>query len=69
MFLSGELACREAVSRPVIENAFNAFVDQGYLGRENGKFVLPESYASAEAASVIEGRVSSYLAEGASEQA
>jgi glycerol-3-phosphate O-acyltransferase len=45
----------------VIENAFLAFVDQGYLGRVDGKYVLPESYASADAVRVIEGRVASYL--------
>ncbi len=62
MFLAGEIACREAVSRPVIENAFLAFVDQGYLGREDGKYVLPESYASPDAVRVIEGRIATYLA-------
>ncbi|MBX3185606.1 MAG: 1-acyl-sn-glycerol-3-phosphate acyltransferase [Labilithrix sp.] len=61
MFLAGELECREAVSRPVIENAFLAFVDQGYLGREDGKYVLPESYATAEAARTIEARIAAYL--------
>ena len=45
MFLSGELQNREAISRPVIDNAFLAFVDQGYLGRADGKLVLPDSYA------------------------
>jgi glycerol-3-phosphate O-acyltransferase len=62
MFLAGEIACREAVSRPVIDNAFLAFVDQGYLGRQDGKYVLPESYASADAVHVIEGRIASFLA-------
>ena len=62
MFLAGEIACREAVSRPVIDNALLAFVDQGYLGRSDGKYVLPESYASADAVRVIEGRIASYLA-------
>jgi glycerol-3-phosphate O-acyltransferase len=61
MFLAGEIACREAVSRPVIDNAFLAFVDQGYVGRTDGKYVLPESYASADAVRVIEGRIASYL--------
>ncbi|HVH45385.1 MAG TPA: 1-acyl-sn-glycerol-3-phosphate acyltransferase, partial [Labilithrix sp.] len=61
MFLAGELACREAVSRPVLENALLAFVDQGYLGRSDGKYILPESYASADAVRVIEGRIASYL--------
>jgi glycerol-3-phosphate O-acyltransferase len=61
MFLAGEIAGREAVTRPVIENAFLAFVDQGYLGRTEGKYVLPESYASADAVRVIESRIASYL--------
>jgi glycerol-3-phosphate O-acyltransferase len=61
MFLAGEIACREAVTRPILENAFLAFVDQGYLGREDGKYVLPESYASADAARVVERRIASYL--------
>ncbi len=61
MFLAGEIELREAVSRPVIENAFLAFVDQGYLGREDGKFVLPETYATAETVRTIESRIASYL--------
>ncbi|CAN5884019.1 glycerol-3-phosphate 1-O-acyltransferase PlsB [soil metagenome] len=61
MFLAGELECREAVNRPVIENAFLAFVDQGYLGRHEGKYVLPESYATAGAVGTIEARIATYL--------
>ena len=61
MFLAGEIECREAVNRPVIENAFLAFVDQGYLGRTEGKYVLPESYATAEAVRTIEARIASFL--------
>lgn len=60
MFLAGELECREAVSRPVIENAFLAFVDQGYLGRSDGKYVLPESYATADAVRTIESRIATF---------
>ncbi|MDB4945455.1 MAG: Glycerol-3-phosphate acyltransferase [Labilithrix sp.] len=61
MFLAGELTCREAVNRPVLENAFLAFVDQGYLGRIDGKYVLPESYATAAEVGVIEARVAAYI--------
>jgi glycerol-3-phosphate O-acyltransferase len=61
MFLAGELQNREAISRPVIDNAFLAFVDQGYLGREEGKLVLPDSYASADTVRTIETRIASYL--------
>jgi glycerol-3-phosphate O-acyltransferase len=61
MFLAGEIQAREAVTRGTIENAFLAFVDQGYLGRSDGKYVLPESYASADAVRVIEGRIAAWL--------
>lgn len=61
MFLAGELAGREAVTRPVIENAFLAFVDQGYLARADGKYVLPESYATPETVRVIESRLAAFL--------
>jgi len=61
MFLAGEVELREAVSRPVIENAFLAFVDQGYLARTDGKYVLPESYATADAVKTIEARIASFL--------
>lgn len=61
MYLAGEIERREAVTRPVVENAFLAFVDQGYLGRDDGAYVLPESYASPDAVATIESRIASYL--------
>ena len=61
MFLAGEIAQREAVNRPVLENALLAFVDQGYLGRKEGKYVLPASYDTAETIGTIEARIASYL--------
>ena len=61
MFLAGDVQAREAVTRGTIENAFLAFVDQGYLGRSDGKYVLPESYASTDAVRVIEGRIAAWL--------
>jgi glycerol-3-phosphate O-acyltransferase len=57
MFLAGEIARREAVSRPMVENAYASFVDQGYLAKSGGKFALPESYASASAVRTIETRI------------
>ena len=61
MFLAGEVSQREAVSRPVIENAFLAFADQGYLARDEGKLALPESFASAGAVATLEARLAAYL--------
>jgi glycerol-3-phosphate O-acyltransferase len=61
MFLAGEIERREAVSQPVIENAYAAFVDQGYVTRAEGKIALPESYATQNAVRTIESRIAGYL--------
>lgn len=57
MFLAGEIARSEAVSRPLLENAYASFVDQGYVARSGGKIALTESYANAGAVATIEARV------------
>ncbi|MBV9945661.1 MAG: 1-acyl-sn-glycerol-3-phosphate acyltransferase, partial [Myxococcales bacterium] len=62
MFLAGEIARREAVSSPVLENAYASFVDQGYLSRSDGKLALTESYATASAVATIEGRLAAMRA-------
>ncbi len=61
MFLAGELELREAISRPVLENAFEAFVDLGYLTREGGRYTLAESYATPKAVNTIEARIASFV--------
>jgi glycerol-3-phosphate O-acyltransferase len=62
MFLAGEIERSEAVSQTTLENAFTAFIDQGYLKRHEGKLGLAESFASEGAVETIEARVASYLA-------
>jgi glycerol-3-phosphate O-acyltransferase len=62
MFLAGEIERSEAVSQTTLENAFTAFIDQGYLKRHEGKLTLAESFASEGTAETIEARVASYLA-------
>jgi glycerol-3-phosphate O-acyltransferase len=57
MVLAGEISRPEAVSRPLIENAYASFVDQGYLARDSGKVSLTESYATAGAVATIESRI------------
>jgi glycerol-3-phosphate O-acyltransferase len=59
MFLAGEITRREAVSRPLIENAYASFVDQGYLGRQKTSLELNESYLTARAVATIESRIAS----------
>jgi glycerol-3-phosphate O-acyltransferase len=57
MFLAGEIKRREAVSRPLLENAYSSFADQGYLARSGGKLSLTESYATPGAVATIEARI------------
>jgi glycerol-3-phosphate O-acyltransferase len=59
MFLAGEITRREAVSRPLLENAYASFVDQGYLARQKTAFELNESYLTARAVATIEARIAS----------
>lgn len=63
MFLSGEIHHPEAISRPVLENAHRAFVDQGYLLQQEGKLTLSASFATAETIRAIEGRVAYWCPE------
>ena len=54
---------RFSINRPFTpeqQNALLAFVDQGYLARTDGKYVLPESYATADAVHTIEARLASF---------
>jgi glycerol-3-phosphate O-acyltransferase len=61
MFLAGEVVRREAVSRLLFENAHGAFVDQGYLTRDDGKLRLADSYDSPAAVRTIEAKVAGFL--------
>jgi glycerol-3-phosphate O-acyltransferase len=61
MFLGAEIERSEALSRPVIENALAALVEQGYLQRVDGKLALAESFRSEESVQAVEGRVAGYL--------
>lgn len=61
MFLAGDIARREAVSGPLIENALSVFVDLEYLNRTDGKLELPMSFASAETVRTIEAKIASFV--------
>ena len=64
MFLAGDVARREAVSRPLIENAHTSFVDLGYLARVDGKLGLTPSYSAAGVVATIESRIVSTTTKG-----
>jgi glycerol-3-phosphate O-acyltransferase len=63
MFLAEEIVRREAISRPLLENACTAFVDQGYLTRKEGKIALAPSYSTSDAVKTIESRIALFLPE------
>jgi glycerol-3-phosphate O-acyltransferase len=63
MFYAGEIERREAVSKPLLQNAYQALLDQGYLERRDGKLALAESFRTGRAVKAIEGRVAFYLGE------
>jgi len=61
MFLEGEIERSEAVSHPLLDNAFSAFVDQGYLTKRIDELTLADSFASDGALRAVEGRITAYL--------
>ncbi|HXN31515.1 MAG TPA: hypothetical protein VN894_06620, partial [Polyangiaceae bacterium] len=62
MFLAGEIARGEAVSSPMLENAYASFINQGYVSRFDGKLALTASFATASAVATIEARIAAMSA-------
>jgi glycerol-3-phosphate O-acyltransferase len=63
MYLAGDIEMREAVSKPLIQNALRIFREEGYLEQlEDGKYRLAESFANADTVSAIEGRLVGFCA-------
>jgi glycerol-3-phosphate O-acyltransferase len=52
---------REAIQRPLIENAINVFLEDGILARDEGRLVLSPKYADLDSLKSVEHRVSVYL--------
>jgi glycerol-3-phosphate O-acyltransferase len=70
MYLAGEIERHEALSRQCLENAFQSFVDQGYLRRVEGKkFALAESFQDVETVRTIESRILNFLPRRAEDRA
>ena len=61
MFLAGEVELKEAISKPVLANAFRSLTDQGYLTVVDGKYQLSESFRSQMAVQAIESRIAGFL--------
>jgi glycerol-3-phosphate O-acyltransferase len=63
MYLAREIERRESISGPSFENAFRAFVDQGFLVYDAGTYALTESFGTAKAAAAIEKRIAVFLSD------
>lgn len=61
MALKGEIERAEAVERPVIENALEAFLDQGYLVRSGEGYALTASFASDEGVKSVAARIAAFI--------
>ena len=62
-FLAGEIERQEAVSKSILQNAFQAFVDHGYLALRDNKLDLGEAFASPGATSEIAEALRGYIPE------
>jgi glycerol-3-phosphate O-acyltransferase len=61
MYLEGEILRREAISKPVLQNALMALSDLGYLRNREGKLELAEAFHSLKGTQEAERAVSQYL--------
>jgi glycerol-3-phosphate O-acyltransferase len=62
-FLAGELERSEAVSKSILANAFQAFVDHGFLSLRDNKLDLTHEFASEEGAREVASRLRSFIPE------
>jgi hypothetical protein len=62
MLAAGVIERREAVSKPVVENAFLAFVDHGFVTNRQGYELVPGT--TPEALAQIEATIAGYLPRG-----
>lgn len=63
MFLNGDIQRWEAVSKPILQNAYSAFSDQGQLLHRDGKYSAGAELAGSEGIARLEARLVSYTPE------
>ncbi len=61
LYVDGTISRKEALSKPAIESALQAFEALGYVTRSEGKVRLSEAWESEEGVALIEARVRTYL--------
>jgi glycerol-3-phosphate O-acyltransferase len=62
-FLAGEIERSEAVSKSIFANAFQAFVDHGFLAHRDDKLDLADAFASDSGAREIGERLKTFVPE------
>jgi glycerol-3-phosphate O-acyltransferase len=62
-FLAGEIERSEAVSKSILANAFQAFVDHGFLAMRDNKLDLADAFASESGAREVAERLRTFIAE------
>lgn len=60
MYLKGEVHYREAISKPVLQNAVLSMSDFGYVKTREGKLVLSDTFNSLAAVAEIEHWIAAY---------
>lgn len=69
MYMAGEIQRREALSRPCLENAFQSWLDQGYLHAEDDRKVgLAPSFRDSDAVRTIENQIANCLTDRIDQQ-
>jgi glycerol-3-phosphate O-acyltransferase len=61
MFYAGEIEQRESVSKTILQNAFRAFGEQGFVVAQGEKLALADSTSSAETLEGVEASIALYL--------
>ncbi len=62
-FLAGDLERSEAVSKSILANAFQAFVDHGFLTLRDNKLDLADGFASETGARNVAEHLKSFIPE------
>lgn len=61
MYLDGTVERRESISKPLLSNAYHAFVELGYLKNRDGKWEVTEPFASHEGLLELERSILAYV--------
>lgn len=61
MYLDGTIERRESISKPLLSNAYHAFLELGYLKTHEGKWEVSEAFASHEGLLELERAILAYV--------